>query len=167
MNQKGFTLIEVLVVVLILGVLVTIALPKYIRTVERARATEAMTAIKAMNDAIYAFYEARETCPVRFSQLVVALPSRSTSAGGAFLSTQFFNFYLSGAASGPVETSVVPGTDCRGVLAQRTGVDKFDYVLYNPFTRGNTGKSQALVCMSPGDKEASKDLCDSLGLLNE
>ena len=56
MNKQGFTLTELLITVVIVGILVSIALPMYTRTIERSRATEAMAAIKAMNDSIYAFF---------------------------------------------------------------------------------------------------------------
>lgn len=52
-KTKGFTLIELLVVVLIIGILSAIALPQYERSVERARAAEAMSMLRSMRDAQY------------------------------------------------------------------------------------------------------------------
>ncbi|MBR3898877.1 MAG: prepilin-type N-terminal cleavage/methylation domain-containing protein, partial [Elusimicrobiaceae bacterium] len=43
MNQKGFTLSEILFGVLIIGILAAIALPSYFKVIERARIAEAVT----------------------------------------------------------------------------------------------------------------------------
>jgi len=52
MNKKGFTLIELLVVVLIVGILAAIALPQYLKVVEKSRASEALSVLGAMAAAV-------------------------------------------------------------------------------------------------------------------
>lgn len=49
-NKKGFTLVEILTVVLIVGVLSAVALPQYRRAVERSRATQAIGGLKNLYD---------------------------------------------------------------------------------------------------------------------
>ncbi|MEA3328214.1 MAG: prepilin-type N-terminal cleavage/methylation domain-containing protein [Candidatus Omnitrophota bacterium] len=43
LNKKGFTLLELMIVVIIIGVLAAIAIPRYIDTITRARGAEAFT----------------------------------------------------------------------------------------------------------------------------
>ncbi len=49
--MKGFSLIELMVVVVIIAILTAVALPQYQDSVERARAAEAMTVGKTIIDA--------------------------------------------------------------------------------------------------------------------
>ncbi|MBQ4492985.1 MAG: prepilin-type N-terminal cleavage/methylation domain-containing protein [Elusimicrobiaceae bacterium] len=69
-TKKGFTLVEVLVVVIIIGVLTTIAVPSYMRSVEKARTTQAISTLnqiaKAQN-----VYNARSS---HFANNFMALP---------------------------------------------------------------------------------------------
>lgn len=51
MNKKGFTLVELLMVVIIIGILVTLAVPNYYRSVERAKGGKAKAAMDAMRKA--------------------------------------------------------------------------------------------------------------------
>ena len=55
-NKKGFTLVEVLVVVLIIGILGAIALPQYMTSVERARVTSNMSVLKPIYDSALQYY---------------------------------------------------------------------------------------------------------------
>ena len=67
-NGAGFTLIELLVVVLIIGILAAVALPQYKLTVEKARLTEALTLIAALEKGInlYIMANGRPSTTVEF-----------------------------------------------------------------------------------------------------
>ena len=54
--KKGFTLIELLIVMVILGILVTISVPKYNAAVERGRAMEALTNLRAASEVLNTRY---------------------------------------------------------------------------------------------------------------
>ena len=51
-KKRGFTLLEVLIVVIIIGILAGIALPQYMSTLEKARSAEAMTNLGTLRSAM-------------------------------------------------------------------------------------------------------------------
>jgi general secretion pathway protein G len=55
-NGRGFTLIELLVVMSIIGVLLTIAVPRYFKTLERSRETVLRADLDVMREAIDKHY---------------------------------------------------------------------------------------------------------------
>ncbi len=49
LNKKsGFTLLEIIIVIIIVGVLASLALPRFFSTIEYSRSTEALAAISAL-----------------------------------------------------------------------------------------------------------------------
>lgn len=55
-KRNGFSLIELMMVVIIIGILVTIAIPNYSRSVERAKCAQAMGTLKSLRNAMGSWY---------------------------------------------------------------------------------------------------------------
>lgn len=55
-NKSGFTLLEIIIVVIIVGVLASLALPRFFSTVEFSRAQEALSAIATIRGGLERYY---------------------------------------------------------------------------------------------------------------
>src|SRR5262245_4220151 len=60
-NKSGFTLLEVIIVIIIVGVLASLALPRFFSTVEYSRATEAMQALATVRQSVERCYLMRSS----------------------------------------------------------------------------------------------------------
>ena len=77
--KQGFTLIELMVVVLIIGILSSIALPQYQRSVDKARAAEAVVTAKSIVDAAALYATTFRACPGALSDLDVKVGGTTTN----------------------------------------------------------------------------------------
>lgn len=80
-NKKGFTLLELLVVVLIIGILGAVALPQYMISVERTRVAGNMSELKPIYDAALQYYSYNDEFPDSLKKLPVSLPESYTVSG--------------------------------------------------------------------------------------
>ena len=55
-NQKGFTLVELVVVIAILGILAAIAVPRFVSTLNEAEATADAATVRAVQGAVDIYY---------------------------------------------------------------------------------------------------------------
>ena len=71
-NNFGFTLLELLAVVLIIGILASIALPQYRRSVARAEAMEAMVNLRTLFDSAKRYKAVHSQPPMQLNGLDVS-----------------------------------------------------------------------------------------------
>ncbi|MGN0016646.1 MAG: type IV pilin protein [Candidatus Avelusimicrobium sp.] len=76
-QKRGFTLIELLVVVLIIGILSAVALPQYTKAVEKARAAEAVTLGRALQEAQSVYRMANGDITQNLEDLDISLPEKT------------------------------------------------------------------------------------------
>ena len=60
-KSAGFSLIELTVMIIVIGVLVTLAIPNYIRSIERANSADALNTVQEMRNAAIVFFRENQT----------------------------------------------------------------------------------------------------------
>ena len=85
-NKIGFTLVELLVVVLIVGVLAAVALPQYQKTIEKSKAVQAKTLLSALDKSVKVYFLNQGTYPVQLDELPIQIPAWA-GTDHAFIST--------------------------------------------------------------------------------
>lgn len=115
MNRKGFTLVELLVVLAILGLLAGIGIPQYMNTMKRSRHAADVAAINTVQEAVSAFLaETGQTGPIAELKVGGESPTKGTSI---LTNTEVtFASFLQGGAFPQLKTITVTkwGVDANG-----------------------------------------------------
>jgi MSHA pilin protein MshA len=103
-NQKGFTLIEVVIIIVILGILAAVAIPKYQDLSSEAKEAAARSSLGAMRSAITIYYATQAvrtgtaSWPVYDSLKTVGVVMEQSIPSNPFVATLQDSIYPVGAA---------------------------------------------------------------------
>ena len=87
-TSAGFTLLEVMVTVILIGILASLALPRYMQTVEKGRSAEARNVLGMIRSAQNAYFFENGFYTGSFANLSVIVPT------GACNSSYFFRYSI-------------------------------------------------------------------------
>ena len=79
-SKLGFTLLELLIVVIIIGILAAVALPGFGRMVRRSRTAEAQNVVGSMLTAEFLYYQERRSFASAAGDLLVDIPPSANFA---------------------------------------------------------------------------------------
>ena len=160
--KKGFTLVEILVAVLIMGVLVTMAVPMYEKAIEKSRVAEARAMLKRLYEAKRRVLDTRDAdedySPDMFGfehlDFVIAC-THGAGTGGA-------NNYQITCSTKDFTYSLDPTDNPNAVCAARRGGD---YHGVNFLYQGNEvrGSTPKFLCNN-GNNAQVADPCDVYGM---
>ena len=149
-EANGFTLVEAMITVVIVGILSSIALPNYFSQVQRTKQNEAASTLAQFQTTVATYLDEFNLTPVNWVDLnnvaVIMTNSGPASVGDGALTTQI----------------TLPGND---YTVRRTNVANNYYEFTASSTNNNAPQYNviACVCLSTGASDLKKGTFDNVG----
>ena len=135
MHRKGFTLVELLVVILIIGILSAIALPQYLKATERARAAGALSIMGSLARAERIYQSLHSTMTYHVTLLDFTEPVTFKQNSRNVFATKDFLFTVKKAknAAGETTSSLLVSAQRSDEFTPFTGKDAYmiNMAIYN------------------------------------
>lgn len=152
-NKKGFTLIELMIVVAIIGILAAVAIPAFLKYIKKSKTTEARTNLRKIYDGNVTYYS-----------------EETVNQAGTILSKQFVNAVAQPStwAAGSTAVNKIAG-NWEGADWQALKFASDSPVLYQyEVTAGGTSTSSSFTARARGDidGDSTTGLFERVGAVN-
>ena len=156
-GHGGFTLVELLVVVLIIGILAAVALPQYTQAVNKSRAMQAIIMLKTIMAAQEAYYLANGEYTNEINELDAEVPLAYLSSTGTDNDNQFlFNCINQRSCQAKATNPDLPDFEFHVLYPQETSRQKDAGKRWCRVKRDRTEKAKKL-CQMLGTPDASRE----------
>jgi prepilin-type N-terminal cleavage/methylation domain-containing protein len=139
--KEGFTLLELIIVIVILGILATLGFSQYTKVVEKMRIGEAVVNIGKMRKSAIAYYLENGS----FTNITAADLGIGTDLPSSCVSTNYFYYQTDNHDANRVQLDAERCT-ANGKVPQYQGTSYEVYMNYY----GNTGADSGILCWQSG-----------------
>ena len=133
-GKRGFTLVELLVVIVVLAILAAIVLPKFVDSGKRSKESALKSDLKLLRNAINSFKTDTDLYPVTLAALAAAAAPATGNNGTAdvaLTASTWHGPYLQSSPNDPVSGAAFTYTKTTGIVISSAAGNGLDGTAYN------------------------------------